>query len=434
MINNQQSAIRVRNPSPMTTTTADLAPTSGPLTGAWVWERQGWINIVIAAAAMTATLPGRTHGLGLITAPLTAELGIGEVLFGTLNFWAILIGSALCLPTGWLIDRYGSRAVLTGVALALGMAVLGMSQAGAVWMLFLTLTLVRGLGQGALSVVSMALIGKWFSRGLGMAMGLFAVLLTIGFIASTVAVGAAVQTQGWRGPWAMIGVCLILGLAPLGAWLARNAPSSQPSDADLAVTPTVTGLSLASALRTPSFWAFSLATSFFNLAFSAVTLFSANLLAARGFAAETNTLVLGILAAVGLPSNLLAGWLAERWPLGRLLLVGMLLLAAALAYFPSVTTTTGLILYALALGTSGGIITVIFFAFYGHAFGRRHLGAVQSVGQVLTVVASASGPLLLAWCHAATTSYDLWFQGSAALALFLGTVAWWVGLPAKSSR
>ena len=418
----------------MTTTTADLAPTRGPLRAVWLWERQGWINVAVAAAAMTATLPGRTIGLGLITAPLTAELGIGEVLFGTLNFWAILIGSILCLPAGWLIDRFGGRTVLTVVALALGGAGMGMSQAWEVWTLFLALTLVRGLGQGALSVVSMALIGKWFTRGLGLAMGVFAVLLSIGFITATLAVGAAVQAHGWRGPWAMLGACLVLGLAPLGAWLVRNAPATPPSDAELIVSPPVTGLTLSAALCTPSFWAFSLATSLFNLAFSAVTLFSANLLSAQGFAGETNTLVLGLLAAVGLPSNLIAGWLAERWPLGRLLLIGMLLLAGALAVFPNVTTTTGLILYALALGISGGIITVIFFAFYGRAFGRRHLGAVQAAGQIMTVLASASGPLLLAWCKETTATYDLWFQVGAALAFVLGLTAWLVRLPTQTTH
>src|SRR5205085_10280229 len=88
----------------------------------------GWVNLVIAAIAMTATLPGRTHGLGLITKPLTEDptLGFDERLFTTLNFWAILLGSALCLPVGRFIDRFGARAALAGVSLGLGLAVLGM--------------------------------------------------------------------------------------------------------------------------------------------------------------------------------------------------------------------------------------------------------------------------------------------------------------------
>src|SRR5437763_1788659 len=34
----------------------------------------GWVNVLLAALAMTATLPGRTHGLGLITRPLLEDM------------------------------------------------------------------------------------------------------------------------------------------------------------------------------------------------------------------------------------------------------------------------------------------------------------------------------------------------------------------------
>src|SRR6516165_8463364 len=126
----------------------------------------GWVSLVVAALAMTATLPGRTHGLGLVTEPLLRDFGMSEVEFGRLNFWAILLGAALCLPVGRLIDRVGARAVLAGVAVALGAVVVLMSRTHDVLILFGLLILVRGLGQGSLSVVSMALVGKWFTRRL----------------------------------------------------------------------------------------------------------------------------------------------------------------------------------------------------------------------------------------------------------------------------
>src|SRR5262249_22722467 len=155
------------------------------------------------AIAMTATLPGRTHGLGLITKPLTedATLGVTDLDVGTLNFWAIIIGSALCLPVGRLIDRYGVRAVMAVVAGGLGLAVIGMSYAAGVVALFVTLTLVRGLGQGALTVASMAAVGKWFTRRLPAAMGVYAVLLAVGFIPTWAGAGAAVKFLGWRHGW-----------------------------------------------------------------------------------------------------------------------------------------------------------------------------------------------------------------------------------------
>src|SRR5580658_1636964 len=89
----------------------------------------GWVHVVLAAIAMSATLPGRTYGLALIKEPARASLGIGDFQFDLLNGWAIVLGAALALPVGWLIDRIGVRAVLTGVAAALGASVLLMSRA-----------------------------------------------------------------------------------------------------------------------------------------------------------------------------------------------------------------------------------------------------------------------------------------------------------------
>jgi MFS family permease len=106
--------------------------------------------------------------------------------------------------------------VLVEVTGGLGLAVLGMSLASGAIFLFLALLLVRGLGQGALSVVSMALVGKWFTRRLGPAMGVFTVLLAVGFIAGTVGLGETVKAYGWRPAWAGLGWQLLFGLAPLG--------------------------------------------------------------------------------------------------------------------------------------------------------------------------------------------------------------------------
>src|SRR5438552_17873368 len=89
----------------------------------------GWRIVGLAALAMVGTLPGRTQGLGLITEPLLADLGITRVRYAELNFWATIIGSAGAIGIGQFIDRHGSRLVLTCVSFALGLVVCAMSRA-----------------------------------------------------------------------------------------------------------------------------------------------------------------------------------------------------------------------------------------------------------------------------------------------------------------
>src|SRR5215831_12370661 len=89
------------------------------------------VAVGIAAAAMVATLPGRTHGLGLVTEPLLADLGLGRVPFAALNFWATLVGAAFCFPAGWAVDRLGVRLSLSAVLLALGAVVVAMGRVAA---------------------------------------------------------------------------------------------------------------------------------------------------------------------------------------------------------------------------------------------------------------------------------------------------------------
>ncbi len=390
----------------------------------------GWVNVVMAALAMTATLPGRTHGLGLITKSLIEDMGIADQTFSNVNFWAILIGAAMAIPVGSMVDRFGSRIMGAGVIFFLGAAVVAMSQVYEPAYLFPVLLLVRGLGQGTLSIISVAMVGKWFSRRLGPAMGVFSVLLAIGFIASTLWVGRTVQVEGWRAAWLYLGVGLV-GLAPFTWLLVRSTPASiglQAYEADerREVVTSPDDATVWDALRSPAFWIYSLASALFGLVWSSVTLFSESILADHGFGPNTFLVVMAILAGFGLVCNLLGGWLSMVWPMGRLLGISMVLLAGALAAFPWIRNDAEVVAYALALGGSGGLITVVFFAFYAQAFGRSQLGRIQGAAHILSVFASALGPVLLTWCKAETGSYDAFFLAVAPILVVLGLAGWWV--------
>jgi hypothetical protein len=134
----------------------------------------------------------------------------------------------------------------------------------------------------------------------------------------------------------------------------------------------------------------------------------------------------------GLPANILAGYLARYRPLGKLLGVGVLILSLSLAFFPLVSNLAGAAVYAVLLGVSGGVITVIYFAVYGHTYGRTHLGSIQASVQVLSVLASATGPVLLAAVRQSNGSTAPFFYSFAAITLILAVAAWVVRPPVRS--
>ncbi len=402
----------------------------------------GWVNVGLAAAAMVGTLPGRTQGLGLITEPLMRDLALDRVGFAQVNLVATLVGSLFCLGIGRVVDRLGSRLVLTVLAVALGATVLAMSAVSAVVALLVLVTLTRGLGQSALSVVSLTLVGKWFSRRLSAAMAAYAVVMSIGFMIAFPIVGAAVLTAGWRRAWAGIGAALILGLAPLSWLLVRRTPEAcgleidgdpQSAERPLDARPEKAGSTLGEALRTPAFWVFALCSSVYGLVASGIALFNESILAERGFSPATyhNTLVVTALTA--LLGNFAGGALAERWSLKRLLVIAMTLLGLSLAALPRVSSQAHVVSYAMVMGVAGGFVMVIFFSFWGRAYGRAHLGRIQGVAQILTVLASAVGPLVLAQGVAWTGSYATAFYSLAALVGLLGLTAAVTPVPAMAS-
>jgi MFS family permease len=402
----------------------------------------GWANLAVAALAMVATLPGRTQGLGLVTEPLIADLQVDRVAYATINLWATLIGALFCLPCGRLTDRFGSRVVLTMLLLGLGTTVLVMAQSESRLGLWITVTLSRGFGQSALSVVSLALVGKWFAKRLNQAMGIYSLLVGLGFVIAFPLVGGLVQRVGWRSAWFSVGIALVL-LMPIVLLVVRNEPHSENilestkhdedrDVEDLSVQPM--DLTVWEALGSAAFWIFALASSAFGLVYSGIALFNESILKERGFDASTYYLALVVTTLVGLAANFAGGWLAMRWPIQRVMGIGMAVLAVALLALPHVTTLTHVLLYAVAFGIAGGIVTVVFFSVWGQVFGRRQLGRIQGCAQMLTVLASAIGPLLLAQTLERTGSYSAIFNILAALVSALAVGAWLVRLPYRAPR
>ena len=407
--------------------TAGTLPASPGLSAA-AWA--GWINVVVGAVIMLATFPGRTQGLGLITEPMLRDLQLDRVTYANINLWATLFGAVICLPIGRLFDRVGLRFATFALTLLLAAVVWTMSRTtGGVLGLFLLVLGTRALGQSALSVASITAVGKSFDRQVGVAMGVFSVLLTVFMAGAFAGVGSSVGANGWRTAWAQVAIGLVVFAAPVVLFLREQPVSHEPQEVEARGE----GLSLGAALRTPAFWVFGIATSLFGLVSSGLGLFNEAVLAERGFDQPTYVRFLAGTAIVGLFGQLACGWLTLRWSLQRLLGLSLAIYALTLMAMPLLRTEWDLWFIAVLFGVAGGMITVIFFAVWRQAFGPAHLGRIQGAAQMLTVLASAIGPLLFATLAELTGSYmpALWVLGPCVLALSL--VAFRISLPHRTA-
>ena len=238
-------------------------------------------------------------------------------------------------------------------------------------------------------------------------MGVYALAMSIGFMAAFPAVGAAVAASGWRAAWAGIGWALaarrgaaLLGAGALDPGVVRPGGGRRSRRRGRTLERRRAGATLMEALRTPAFWVFALGAAVYGLVASGIALFNESILAERGFAPATYYRSLVVTALVALVGNFAGGAFAEKGSLRRLMAVAMLLLTGALLALPQVSREAHVMAYAVVMGLAGGFVMVVFFSFWGRVYGRAHLGRIQGAAQILTVLASAIGPLLLARCVA----------------------------------
>jgi cyanate permease len=396
-----------------------------------------WINVFVGAVIMVATLPGRTQGLGLITEPMLAEFGLDRVTYANINLWATLLGAAICLPIGQLFDRLGLRSSTIALTLLLSAVVWGMrSIGGSVIGLFVLILATRAIGQSALSIASITAVGKTFDRRVGVAMGVYSFLLSVFFAIAFIVIGNSVRVNGWRYAWSQVAFGLVAAAA-LTVFLRERTPRRSANVAlDEGATDSVDsaeaasdGLTLGAALRTPAFWVFGGATALFGLVASGLGLFNEAVLAERGFDQQTYVQFLAGTSIIALVGQLASGWLTLRWPMQRLLGIALCLYAVAIGALPLLRTHAQLWFFAVLIGLGGGMITTLFFAVWRRAFGAAHLGRIQGAAQMLTVLASAIGPLIFAYSQSLTGSYfpALWVLAPAVL--LMSAAAFRVSLP-----
>lgn len=360
--------------------------------------------------------------------PMQHALGWPQpVLMGAFTLGLAVWGAA-SYAAGAAIDRGQGRWVMSAGAALAGIGLMAWSRVSAPWMLYAVWAVLGASMAMTLYEPAFNVLTKRYPLRYKEAI---TALTLVGGFASTLCypvVAALIAGLGWRDALLVIGLVLLLGVAPLHAWALRG-----PALVDSAPAAGVQAdHTLAQALRERCFWL--LAACFMLHAFVQAALW-AHVMPAFADKGVTEADALVVLMSVGpaqVAGRFLFLWLGRGWSLRTLGLVVFAGLPLGLLLFALGRTLPVLLAFACLFGMANGLSTIVRGGLVPQYFGRAHIGRISGAMSGIGLLARATAPLLMAallWWLAGYRGALLALAGLGVLALW----SFWQARPPHGS-
>lgn len=414
----------------------------------------GWRVVGVAALAQAASVGTTFYAYGVFVKPLIAEFDVSR-LEVTMGLTLTMIVQGLIAPfLGRALDRHSPRTILVCGVLLEAVGMLLLARATAFWQLGLLFVGAIGIGSYLFSpLATSAVVGRWFDRQRGRALGITALGSAAGGIFAPPLVTAAIAALGWRGAAGAMGGLLLLLIAPIalvvarqpedlgltpdgdagvsGSWpngdARRDAATSAPARSDATNAPTAakseraapTPLPMpapttAALLRRRNFWAITIAI---GLTYTPVSVLLAHLVpygTDLGLDPARAAIVMSGFGFGVAAGRLPFGWLADR--VDRRLAVWIMLGGMGLGFWSLLgePAFSRLLAAATAVGFAVGGTIPLWGALAGAAFGRHAIGSAMGLMNLLMLPFNISGAPLAAWVFDRTGSYAVAFSSFLA--------------------
>jgi OFA family oxalate/formate antiporter-like MFS transporter len=225
------------------------ATSTVPTTGA---DKMRWVQLGLGLLAMMAiSSPQYVWTLFVKSFQTTtgAEPPAIQVTFSLL----IVLQTFFSPAQGWLIDRFGPRALITTGAALSGLGWVLSAWIDSLWGLYATYGLFCGIGTGIVYIGIVGLMVRWFPDARGFATGVVAAGYGVGAVLTTFPISIMLPSLGYRPVLVTFG--LILGLVGMAAALFLRMPASgQVREVIQMVTPGRRDYAPGEMLRTKLFW------------------------------------------------------------------------------------------------------------------------------------------------------------------------------------
>jgi len=367
----------------------------------------GWVIVAIAGLGVFFSGPGQTYSNSVFIDSYIQDFGWSRSLVSSIYSTATLFAGLLLFFAGRFIDKFGQRKMSVFVGLGLGIALLWNSIVSTPIMLFFGFFLIRLLGQGSMTLIPNTLVPQWFIQKRGRALSF---MTTGGFLSSATFPPInewMIRTWGWPTAWRVWSMLLIFLFVPLAYFFIRNRPENVGLKPDgLVVANQGLGKisdndqdeyeinwTLKEAIRTKSFWLILFAVAIPSMINTGITFHLLSILGENQISSTASALILSLMAIMGLPVAMVAGFVLERVRSNIVLafvFMGELIFLFILQNTYSIVFA---ILFGVIWGIVGGFERITLNIIWPNYFGRKHIGSIKGIAMTATVLGSAFGPL-----------------------------------------
>ncbi len=381
----------------------------------------GWVVVIALALTGCLSMTFATLNFGLFIRPMGDQLGINRATFGWAMSARMGVGAITSPIVGKLIDRYGSRYIISFATIITASAVgcLGFISYG--WQLVLLFGIMGIIAMvGPANLAISVPVAKWFIKKRGKALAVVGATSALGGVIFVPLSQIFIDLYGWRNAWiilAFIGSFLIipvslifvrrqpedLGLHPDGELSLIN--ESQNSTEEV-IDSNESFWTVREAVVTVKFWLLAIVFGSVMFSLSTIGLHRIPNFVDQGldptnvaFATSLDPLAFGI-------STFLFGFLADKIPVRYIGAIGMLGLASAI--YLSIIGNTSLLmsLSFIIFGLAMGAIMMMNNYIWPDYYGRKFLGSIRGVVTPITLIGSGAGAPFAGYINDVTGSYN----------------------------
>ncbi len=349
---------------------------------------------IVVACAICLTLSVGTlllYSFGVFIRPLANQFHWTRTqIAGAVSIGQLMI-SLTCPVWGMLVDRFGPRRIILTslVGMSIGYGSLAFLTPH-LWHFYLVFAVFTVLGGAASPVGYAAVLVRNFERHLGLALGLSLTGIGLGAVLLPKAAQLLIESHGWRGAYATIGISTLLVTFPAALFATRYAHTPLPRRNGIAAPILPLVLTRAFVLMCAIFVALGLASG-------GVIANLVSMMIDRGF---TPSAAAGVASFAGLTVILGRGgigWLLDKWNAARMLACIAIFIVAAMLLLAYVPGRSASYVAALLVGSVLGAEVDFTAYLVRRYFGKAAFGRLYGLAFSIFSLGVAAGPLLLSF-------------------------------------